>query len=99
MDMAISFIDTRSRRTDPATSKDAAKNAASGKAALQRIAIRKALEQFKPGLTTKELATVTGISYEDIKRRVSEVGGIAPTVDRRDGNAVWAVYRDLPASF
>jgi DNA-directed RNA polymerase specialized sigma24 family protein len=88
--MAISFVDTRSRRTDADTSKEAAKHAASAKSALQRIAIRKALLHVYPrGLTAKELAQATGIPYDDVKRRVSESGGTRRETERRDGCAAW----------
>ena len=90
MNLAISFIDTRSRRTDPQTSKYAAKHAASTKAQAERIEIRWALKTFRPGLTAREIAVATGIDYIEVQRRLSEVGGIYRTGERRDGCAVWS---------
>lgn len=87
--LAISFTDSRARRTDPKTSRDAAKHAASTKAQGERIAIRQALEQFKPGLTAREIAAYTGIDYIETQRRLSEVAGIERSGERRDGCMVW----------
>ena len=62
MQLAISFVETRSRRTDCDTSKAAAKHAASGKAADERKAIAAAVKGAYAGLTAREAASVTGIS-------------------------------------
>ena len=65
------FTATRARNSDPATSHEAAKNAATSRAAKQRIAIREALQNGPQ--TCKEIARYTGIGYEDVKRRSSEI--------------------------
>jgi hypothetical protein len=88
-ELAITFIDTRSRKSDPQTSRDAAKHATSNKASQERRAIFCALEQFRPGLTAREIAAHTGIDFYAVSRRISEVAGIHRTDDRRDGCAVW----------
>ena len=83
-----SFVDTRYRSNDIDTSRDAAKNAASQAASERRIAIRKCLADGGP-MTAKEIASVTGLNYIEVQRRISETGGIERTADRRDGCAVW----------
>ena len=88
--IAMSFVSTRARNTDPQTSRDAAQHAASTKASAERIAIRQALVNFKPGLTAREIAAATGIDFYEVSRRISEVAGISRTGERRDGCAVWA---------
>ena len=85
---AISFTDTRARRNDCDTSKDAAKAAASGKANAERFAIAKAVKQADLGLTGRQVASVTGIDYIECQRRISECG-LVKTKLRRDGCAVW----------
>ena len=84
----IGFTATRARRNDPQTSKDAAANAATSRAAKQRIAIREALQ--KAHQTCKELAVSTGINYESVKRRSSEIGAYR-TGEVREGCGVLAV--------
>jgi hypothetical protein len=86
----MSFVSTRARNTDPQTSRDAAKAAASTKAQGERIAIRKTLAAFAPGLTAREISEATGIGYIEIQRRMSETAGIYRTGERRDGCAVWS---------
>jgi hypothetical protein len=88
--IAMSFVSTRARNTDPQTSRDAAKAAASTKAQGERIAIRQALVLFAPGMTPREIAASTGIDYIECQRRMSETAGIYRTGERRDGCAVWA---------
>ena len=85
--MNITFIDTRSRRTDADTSRQAAKHAASGIAAAQRRAIAIALHDHS--MTAKELAEWTGIDYYTVQRRVGECSGIMKTDVSRDGCRVW----------
>lgn len=87
--LVISFTETRFRRSDQESSRDAAKNAAGTKAADERIAIRQALEQFRRGLTAREIAAYTGIEYIETQRRLSEVAGIERSGERRDGCMVW----------
>jgi hypothetical protein len=94
--MAISFVETRARRSDPATSMDAAKHAASTKAQAERIASRQALERVYPyGMTPREIGADTGIEYIEVQRRMSETGGIKRTGQRRDGCAVWCALEAL----
>jgi len=89
--LALSFAATRARRTDPDTSREAAKNAATRKSEEERIAIRKALDGCLTGLTPREIAARTCIDYIEVQRRISECAGIERTGDRRDGCAVWRV--------
>jgi len=89
MQLAISFIDTRYRRTDPDTSKAAANHAASAKAVEERLAIHRALKDAPEGLTAREIAEVTGIDYFEVQRRKAETRGIYETADRRGGCKVW----------
>ena len=85
--MNITFIDTRSRRTDGDTSRQAAKHAASGIAAAERRAIVRALQDHS--MTAKELAEYTGINYWEVSRRLSECAGIVKTSAVRDKSRVW----------
>ena len=87
--MLASFTETRSRRNDPETSKDAAKHATSAKAAQERIAIFQSLQRGPK--TARQISADTGIDYIEVQRRKGEVAGIAPTGQRMDGCAVWAV--------
>ena len=89
MDIAIDFIHTRSRRHDPSTSKEAAKNAASIKAHREREAIKNALLNAPEGLTASEIATVTGMDYYEVQRRKSEISGVYQTDLKRDKKHVW----------
>jgi hypothetical protein len=88
----LDFIQTRSRRTDGETSREAAKAAASGKADLERdcihAAVRAAREDLH-GLTAKEVAAMTKIDYIEVQRRISECG-LTKTSERRDGCYVWS---------
>ncbi len=86
--LAIDFQHTRSRRTDGATSRDAAKAAVSRKADGERQAIIAAVKRSYLGLTARQIAMVTGIDYIECQRRVSECG-LVKTKKRRDGCAVW----------
>ena len=83
-----SFLQTRSRRNDCDTSKDAAKHAVSTKAGAERIAIVEAVKASFLGLTGRQVAMVTGIDYIECQRRLSECG-LTKTKQRRDGCAVW----------
>ena len=89
MDIAIDFIHTRSRRHDPSTSKEAAKNAASIKAHREREAIKNALLNAPEGLTAREISTVTEMDYYECQRRKSEVTGIYQTDIKRDKQHIW----------
>lgn len=84
---AQSFLATRSRNTDPDTSKEAAKAAITSQSSAQRLAIGLCVKG-SAGLTTSEIADLTGIKYEDVKRRVSECG-LTRTALRRDTRLVW----------
>lgn len=96
MQLAMTFIDTRSRRNDCDTSKQAAKAAVTRKADAERVAIAKAVKASQTshagqgyyGLTAKEVAQATGIDYIEVQRRISECGLIKSSW-RRDGCAVW----------
>jgi hypothetical protein len=92
--LTMSFTDTRARRTDGQTSRDAARHAATGKAAEDRLSILRALQLHNKvtgsaGLTAKELVGYTGLDYFTVQRRISEVAGIEKTAERRDGCFVW----------
>lgn len=86
--MPYSFTETRSRRTDSQTSKDAAKAAVSRKADIERLAIAKAVFGTSAGLTAREAAALTGIDYYTVQRRISETG-LTKTAEVRDGCRVW----------
>ena len=87
MNLPITFIETRARRTDPDTSKAAARHAASGLAAAQRHAIAVALHDHS--MTAREVAEWTGIDYITVQRRIGECSGIVKTDVSRDGCRVW----------
>jgi hypothetical protein len=84
----ISFADTRARSTDGQTSRDAAKHAATQKAAYARTRILFTLRMYGP-LTAREIAAHTRIDYFEVQRRISETAGIAKTTERRGGGFVW----------
>jgi hypothetical protein len=85
--LAISFVDTRARRADPQTSRDAARYSASQKACQERLSILLAVH--KQPMTAREIAAETGIDYIEVQRRISEVAGIEKSGERRDGCMVW----------
>jgi len=87
-EVGTSFIHTRARRTDCDTSREAARHAASLKAATERLQIRSAVMESQSGLTAREAALQTGIDYIETQRRISECG-LVKTDQRRDGCAVW----------
>lgn len=82
------FVRTRARLTDGDTSHEAAKNAASHKAAAERRAIFACIVEHGPQ-TAMEVAHRTGIDYIEVQRRISECN-LEKTDQRRDGRAVWA---------
>ena len=84
----MTFVETRARRNDCDTSKDAAKHAVSRKASTERLAIAAAVRASYLGLTGRQVAMVTGIDYHTVQRRISECG-LTKTTQRRDGCAVW----------
>lgn len=84
----ISFVQTRARRTDGDTSREAAKHAVSCKADRERVSIGMAVRTSPAGLTAREAALQTGIDYIETQRRISECG-LVKTDLRRDGCAVW----------
>ena len=92
----------RARRTDPATSHDAAKRVELGKAARQRKMIYLSLKCYGPQ-TVKELVTkpmpLWGIdaSAHEIGKRIGEIEGIAPTGEVRNGSRVWAICSAIDA--
>jgi hypothetical protein len=83
-----SFAETRARRSDPETSKQAAKYAASGKCAEQRIAIRQALVTHGP-MDPRQIEAVTGIEYHAVHKRMSEIAGIEPTGEEIEKRRIW----------
>jgi hypothetical protein len=84
----LSFIDTRSHRGDPQTSRDAAKHAASTKAQEERIAIRQCLVQHGP-LTPRRISELTRIDYHEVHRRMGETAGIERTGERDGKQSIW----------
>lgn len=84
---APTIAHTRARRLDPATSREAARNATSLKSDWVRLQIRKAL--LTRPMTAREIAEHTRIDYIEVQRRISEVGGIHRTDERRERCAVW----------
>lgn len=83
-----SFVDTRSRSTDAATSRVAARNAVTHKANSHRAQIAACLRLHGP-LNTCQIAYWTGLDYVAVSRRMSETGGIEVTDVVRDGCRVW----------
>ena len=86
--MTFAFIDTRSRSTDAATSRAAARNAATHKANSHRSKIAACLRFCGP-MTARQVACWTGLDYVAVQRRMSETGGIEVTDVVRDGCRVW----------
>ena len=86
--LAMNFVQTRSRNSDCDTSKDAAKHAVSRKASAERVAITAAVKATVLGLTGRQVAEVTGIDYIECQRRLSECG-LTKTKTIRDGCRVW----------
>jgi hypothetical protein len=84
----LSFAQTRSRKLDCNTSKDAAKFATTGKAGAQRLAIAQAVKSSSNGLTAREIAALTGMDYIACQRRVAECG-LTKTEQSRGGCMVW----------
>ncbi len=89
MQLAMSFVDTRSRNTDSDTSRAAAKAAVSRKADRERVAITECVKAAPDGLTARQVGHRTGIDYIEVQRRISECG-LVKTSLRRDGCAVWS---------
>jgi len=87
--LTIDFIQTRARRTDGETSREAAKHAASCKADQERAAIVAAIRECFDGMTAREVAAAIGIDYIEVQRRISECG-LTKTSERRDGCYVWS---------
>lgn len=91
--MKITFVETRSRRSDPESSKLAAKHATGGKAAELRLKIQAAIKWDAlcsgDGLTAKDLARDLGESFYDVSRRISECAGIKKSGTMRDGCMIW----------
>lgn len=82
----MNFTETRARTSDPATSKAAARHAASTTAAAQRRAIAVAVASHP--MTAKEISAYTGIDFYSVSRRISECG-LSKTDCVRDGCHVW----------
>ena len=85
----LDFIQTRSRRTDGETSREAAKAAAGRKADGERMTITCTVHKAMFGLTAREVANITGLDYIEVQRRISECG-LTKTNERRDGCYVWS---------
>lgn len=88
--LSIDFVHTRHRRTDPQTSRDAARAALSSKRQAERHRVYDSLFCQGPA-TGKELALRTGMTFTEVSRCLSEIGGIARTGKKREGSAEWAV--------
>lgn len=90
----MKFTDTRSRKSDPQTSKHAAKVAAMDKSTMIRSSIRLTVTMRKQegihGWTAKEIANRCRLNLSDVYRRLPEVSGIKRHAQfRRDGCSVW----------
>jgi len=90
---SMAFVQTRARRTDSQTSKDAAKAAVSHKADQERAAITAAVKAAPAGLTAYEVADLIGLDRQETSRRISECGlyktsETRPNVGARPGS-VW----------
>jgi hypothetical protein len=85
---AIYFADTRARSTDGKTSRDAAKNAATFKAAAERRLITEAIRS-QGAMTAREVSLWIGLDYIETQRRISECG-LTKTTERRGGCFVWS---------
>lgn len=88
MQLAMDFTASRARSADPATSKEAAKHAATQIACQRRIAILQSIRANGPS-TAREISARTGIDYIEVQRRISEVGFIEKTTEVRDRCHVW----------
>jgi DNA-binding transcriptional ArsR family regulator len=86
----------RARRTDAQTSHDAAELVELGLADQRRRDIYSALELEGP-MTFKEIAGCTGIEQHEVSRRLSEIEGIMPTGQTRQGSRVWALCSVIDA--
>lgn len=91
--LCMTFVETRSRRTDGDTSREAAKAAARDKAARERIAITAAVKAAPDGLTAYEVADLIGLDRQETSRRISECGlhktdESRPNIGAKPG-AVW----------
>ncbi len=80
---------TRARRKHPQTSHDAAKTAEGRGAIDERVVLLEAVKNSADGLTIKEAAAVTGIPWDHVHKRLSEIEGIYMTQLRRDRCSVW----------
>jgi len=78
----------RYRNTDPVTSKEAAKNARSGKAEKERQQIYQVVAASQ-GLTAREVSQALNLDYITVQRRISEVQGLSRNGQKRDGCMVW----------
>ena len=86
------FTRTHCRKTDPSTSQKAAERARS----FSGGHCLKILSEFDPGvgLTANELARYTGLTVEQVCRRLPDLEAaneLRPTGQERDGFRVWAV--------
>lgn len=94
MNLPISFIQTRSRKTNPETSREAGKEAASDRSAVIRMKLSHVIQNAEHGggigWTAKELASIWGFDLPTAYRRLPECSGIKrDPVLRRDGCSVW----------
>ena len=87
--LTIDFIQTRARRTDGETSREAAKHAASCKADQERSLITHFVRNSPRGMTARQVAAVSGLDYIEVQRRISECG-LTKTSERLDGCYVWS---------
>lgn len=78
----------RARRTDCRESHYAAKRVELGKAERQRRAIKAELVMPK---TVKELSFLLAWPAHELGKRITEVEGIAPTGESRNGSRVWGI--------
>lgn len=86
--LCISFTETRARRSDGPTSREAAKNAATRKAAAERRLITEAI-RTQGAMTAREVSQWIGLDYIETQRRISECG-LRKTEQSRGGCRVWS---------
>ena len=81
----------RARRTDPATSHEAAQTVDTTK---MENAVLSTLGLYRSGLTSKEIADLSGFSLVTISPRMKPLeakGKVVRTTDRRDKCTVWRI--------
>jgi hypothetical protein len=83
------------RKSDPQVSHDAAKRVELGKAEQLRRCIKATLQAGGPSTCTELAELIYFLPYPvtsvDVGKRISEIEGIAPTGEVRNGSRVWGL--------